>query len=85
MNNAHNVFLNVLLRFSVPVGLSFILLFLLIIGYCLWKSRTWMAAGMWLGFLVFLNMDYCLQNYEMGMFFFIVFLVCIYDSVKEGV
>ena len=77
VNNAHNVFLNVLLRFSVPVGLSFILLFLLIIGYCLWKSRTWMAAGMWFGFLVFLNMDYCLLNYEMGMFLFVVYLGCV--------
>ncbi|MCI9621912.1 MAG: hypothetical protein HFI23_01060 [Lachnospiraceae bacterium] len=77
-NNAHNVFLNALLRFSVPVGLCFTLLFLMIIGYSLYKSRTWMAAGMWLGFLILLNMDYSLLNYEIGMFLFVVYLVCIY-------
>ena len=79
VNNAHNVFLNALLRFSVPVGVCFILLFLLIIGYSLYKSRTWMAAGMWLGFFVILNMDYCLLSHEMGMFLFTVYLVCIYE------
>lgn len=79
-NNAHNVFLNALLRFSIPVGLCFVLLFFMIMIYSLYKSRTWTAVGMWLGFLILLNMDYSLLNYEMGMFLFIVYLVCIYSA-----
>lgn len=79
-NNAHNVFLNALLRFSIPVGLCFILLFLMIMIYSIYRSRTWTAVGMWLGFLILLNMDYSLLNYEMGMLLFIVYLVCIYSA-----
>lgn len=82
-NNAHNVFLNSMLRFSLPAGLCFTLLFLMVMGYSLHKSRTWMAAGMWIGFLLLLNMDYCLLNYNMGMFLFTVFLVCIYEPGKR--
>lgn len=82
-NNAHNVFLNALLRFSVPVGLCFIVLFLMIAAYSVYKSRSWMAAGMWLGFLILLNMDYSLLNYEMGMFLFTVYLVCIYKPGQQ--
>lgn len=84
VNNAHNVFLNALLRFSVPVGICFILLIFMIMAYSIYKSRTWMAAGMWLGFLILLNMDYSLLNYEMGMFLFIIYLVCIYKPEEGG-
>ena len=78
-NNAHNVFLNALLRFSIPVGICFTLLILMVMVYSVQKSRTWIAVGMWLGFLILLNMDYSLLNYEMGMFLFAVYLVCIYS------
>ncbi len=82
VNNAHNVFLNALLRFSVPVGICFILFLLMIMVYSVYKSRTFLAAGMWIGFLVLLNMDYSLLNYEMGMFLFVVYLVCIYKPER---
>lgn len=84
VNNAHNVFLNAMLRFSLPVGICFILLLFMIMVYSIYKSRTWLALGMWLGFLVLLNMDYSLLNYEMGMFLFIIYLVCIYEQDKRG-
>lgn len=83
VNNAHNVFLNAMLRFSVPVGLCFILLMVLIMGYSLYRSRSWLAAGMWIGFFILLNMDYSLLNYEMGMFLFAVYLVCIYGTEEK--
>jgi len=83
-NNAHNVFLNAMLRFSVPAGICFILLFVGIIIFSIYKSKSWLSVGMWLGFLMILNMDYSLLNYEMGMFLFVVYLVCIYKpQVKE--
>jgi hypothetical protein len=82
-NNAHNVFLNAMLRFSVPVGICFILLIALIAVYSLVKSRSWLAVGMWLAFLMLLNMDYSLLNYEMGMFLFTIYLVCIYQPKEK--
>ena len=78
VNNAHNVFLNAMLRFSVPVGLCFIGMILLIAVYSLVRSRSFLAVGMWIGFFLLLNMDYCLLNYEIGMFLFVIYLVCIY-------
>lgn len=77
VNNAHNVFLNALLRFSIPVGICFILLMLAILGYALWKSRSFLGTGLVIGLLILLNMDYCLLNYEMGMFLFVLYLVCV--------
>ncbi len=82
-NNAHNVFLNALLRFSVPVGICFTVLFLLLAGWCIYKSRSFLAAGMWIALLLLMNMDYSLLNYEMGMLFFAVYLVCIYQSYTK--
>ncbi len=76
-NNAHNIFLNAVLRFSIPVGLCFTLLFLLIFAYALYKCRSWMAAGMCLAVLVLINMDYALQNYEVAMCLMLLYLVCI--------
>ena len=84
VNNAHNVFLNAMLRFSVPVGICFTILLLMIMIYSIYKSRTFLAAGMWLGFFILLNMDYSLLNYEMGMFLFVVYLVCIYEPKERG-
>lgn len=84
VNNAHNVFLNAILRFSIPVGICFTILILMIMVYSLYRSRTWLAAGMWLGFLILLNMDYSLLNYEMGMFLFVVYLVCVYRTEERG-
>ncbi len=77
VNNAHNIFLNAILRFSIPVGLCFTLLFLLIFAYALYQCRSWMAAGMCLAVFVLINMDYALQNYEVAMCLLLLYLVCI--------
>ena len=56
-NNAHNVFMNVALRFSIPVGICFTVLFLGIVVYSIKKSKSFLSAGMWLALLILLNMD----------------------------
>lgn len=76
VNNAHNLFLNAILRFSVPVGICFTLLFLGIAIYSLAKSRSFLAAGMWIAVLILLNMDYALMSLQMALLFLIVYLVC---------
>lgn len=83
VNNGHNIFLNAMLRFSIPVGICFTLLFLLIFAYALYKCRNWMAAGMCLAVFVLINMDYALQNYEVAMFLLLLYLVCL-APVKNG-
>lgn len=85
VTNAHNVFLNAMLRFSIPAGICFTLLFLEIVVYSVVKSRSFLAAGMWVALLMLLNMDYALMSLQMGLLFLIVYLVCFYKKrrVKE--
>lgn len=77
VNNAHNVFLNAVLRFSIPVGITFTLIFAAIILYTLWKSRDFLAVGMWAGILMLMTMDYALLNFEVAMVLFCVYFVCV--------
>ena len=78
VNNGHNLFLNSMLRFSVPVGICFDLLFLGIAVFSLIKSRSFLSMGMWLALLILLNMDYALMSLQMAPLFLIVYLVCFY-------
>lgn len=82
-NNAHHVFLNALLRFSIPVGICFTVLFLVIVIYSLVKSKSWLSVGMWAAFIILMSMDYSLMNYEVGMLLFVVYLVCIYKPRRK--
>ena len=75
VNNAHNVFLNQMLRFSIPVGICFILLFLGLVVYTLVKSRSFLMAGTWLALLLLLDMDYSMMSLQMALLFLIVYLV----------
>lgn len=75
VNNAHNVFLNQMLRFSIPVGICFTLLFLGIVIYTLVKGRSFLLAGTWIALLVLLNMDYSLMSLQMALLFLIIYLI----------
>ena len=75
VNNAHNVFLNQMLRFSIPVGVCFTLLFLGIVIYTLVKGRSFLLAGTWIALLVLMNMDYSLMSLQMALLFLIIYLI----------
>lgn len=75
VNNAHNVFLNQMLRFSIPVGICFTLLFLGIVIYTLVKGRSFLLAGAWLALLILLDMDYSMMSLQMGLLFLIIYLI----------
>ncbi len=81
VTNAHNVFLNQMLRFSVPVGIVFTILIVIIAVYCVCKSKTWLSLGMWAALFMLFNMDYSLLSYEMAMVLFCVYLVCVFPGV----
>lgn len=75
-NNAHNLFLNQILRFSVPVGICFTILFLGIVIYSLVKAKSFLAAAMWVALFLLMTMDYSLMSLQMALLFLIVYLVC---------
>ncbi|MBC5660348.1 O-antigen ligase family protein [Anaerosacchariphilus sp. NSJ-68] len=84
VTNAHNIFLNAVLRFSVPVGICFTVLFLGIAVYSVRKAKSFLAAGMWLALLVLLDMDYALQSPQMGLLFLVVYLVCFKNKREQA-
>lgn len=83
VNNAHNIFLNQMLRFSIPVGIVFTLLFLGLVIYTLVKGRNFLLAGTWIALLVLLDMDYALMSTEMALLFFIIWMLTIYNRKEE--
>lgn len=84
VNNAHNVFLNAVLRFSIPVGICFTVLLVTVMIYTIIKARSLLVAGMWAGVFLLMNMDYALQNNEIAMMLFLVYLVCLPEPRKGG-
>lgn len=73
-NNCHNVFLNAIFRFSIPVGCVFIMLFLGYLVYMLFRQRTWFGAGYLLSLLMVLCIDYSLLSYGVAQFILLYYL-----------
>ena len=64
-----------MLRFSIPVGICFTLLFLGIVIYTLAKGRSFLLAGTWIALLVLLDMDYSMMSVQMALVFLIIYLL----------
>lgn len=73
-NNCHNVFLNAIYRFSIPVGVVFILVMLGFIGYMLFRQRTWFGVGYVVSLMMMLSIDYSLLSYGVAQFILLVYL-----------
>ena len=82
-DNCHNVFLNHALRYSIPAGILFTLLILLIMAYTIWVSRSFFAVGTWLGIMIILNMDYSLIPVQFPHFILLIYLIYIYKPPAE--
>jgi len=76
VNNAHNLFLNQILRFSIPVGVCFTIMFIMIAVYSLIKAKSFLALGMWAAIFMLVNMDYSLMSNQMAMLFLTIYFVC---------
>lgn len=63
--NCHNFFLNIMYRFSLPAGLCFAVIFLLIIIFSLKKKFSFLTAGIWTALMISLCMDYALLTTDL--------------------
>ena len=72
-NNCHNVFMNHMFRFSIPVGLIFTLMFAVIIIFSIIKKFSFLTIGIWIALLIPMCMDYSLFASELPFFLFIVY------------
>lgn len=79
VDNCHNVFLNHALRYSIPAGILFMLLFLLIAAYTIYIRRSFFALGSWLGILILVNMDQALNPVQFAYFLLLVFFLYLYE------
>lgn len=74
VNNCHNVFLIEALRFSIPVGILLLALFLVMAGKSFWKYSTFSAA-VWVGLFGMLCMDYSLKEFNLPMLMLCLFFL----------
>lgn len=81
-NNCHNVFLVEMLRYSIPVGILFLILFLLVFGKTFWKYTTFSIA-VWVGLFGMLCIDYSLKGFNMPMLILCLFFL-FFTMEKRG-
>ena len=74
-NNAHNIFLNHMVRYSMLVGGIYIALFALIILFSLKRRPRFTTLFTWIAVLIPLNMDYSMLSHEFTYFLSVVFVL----------
>lgn len=82
-NNCHNIFLNEMLRFSIPVGCSYAAFFLLTCVYSLFKKFSFCRLAIWVAFFVAVSMDYSIQTPELSMVMFMFYCIFFYPLEEE--
>lgn len=83
VNNGHNIFLNEMLRFSIPVGVCFIILFALIIIYSLEKKFSFFTLGIWGAIMMSVSMDYAVMVSGWTLMLFFFYMIFFLDSRKQ--
>lgn len=82
--NCHNVFLNILLQFSIPAGLFYIVMLLLIIAASIVRKPSFLTLGTWAALLVALNMDWSLLLQRMSLFLLTVYFLFFFKSTAPN-
>ena len=73
-NNCHNVFLNAMMRYSIPVGLLFTVIMLSFLIRMLLRQKTFFGVGYIAALLMVLCIDYSLLSYGVASFLLLVSL-----------
>lgn len=82
VDNLHNIFLNEMLRFSIPVGIIYTIIFLIICVYSIIKNKIW-AIGIWISCFVLFFMDYSLRTELLSLFIFLIYLLFFVDFSNQ--
>ncbi len=82
-NNCHNVFLNHMFRFSIPVGTIYSILFLVIIFFCIKRKPSFLTLGIWVAILMPMNMDFALFTSELPFMLFVIYCIFFRKSKAE--
>ena len=74
-NNCHNIFLNEMLRYSIPVGCCYAAFFIVTAIYSLIKKFSFSRLATWLAFFLAVSMDYSVQTPELSMVMFMLYCI----------
>lgn len=83
IENFHNIFLNEMLRFSIPVGFLYMILMLTFMIYCCKRGKLYSIVTC-ISCLVLFNMDYCLKTEQLSIFLFLMYFINIYDNKNKS-
>jgi hypothetical protein len=79
MNNCHSTFLNEILRFSIPVGGLYALIFIVMMLFTVWKD-TFFSLSIWVAFFLSINMDYTLQAQSLSLVLLLLYFLFFYPG-----
>ena len=82
-NNGHNIFLNEMLRLSIPVGICFAIFFILIVAYALEKKFSFLTLGIWGALFMSVMMDYAVMSCGWTLMVFFFYTLFFLDTGKE--
>lgn len=82
--NCHNIFLNNMFRFSIPVGGIFIALFLLLLLFSIKRIPTFLTIFIWIALLIPMNMDYAMTTAELPIFILIIFCIFFCSQIRKA-
>lgn len=80
--HAENTFLVHMQRHSTPVGIMFLLLFVVLIVFSIIRKPNFRSFGIWIATLLMLCMDFSLQTMNLPLVLFLIF--CIFFRQKES-
>ena len=75
VNNLHNIFFNEAIRFSIPVGITYFIIFIWITIYSISKNNKLFSLSIWISCFVLFFMDYALRTDLLSLFIFLVYLL----------
>ena len=70
-----NTFLAHMLRYSIPVGIVFTLLFIILIIFSIIRKPNFRTLGIWTALFLMLNMDYTLQTLNLPLTLFMIYCI----------
>ena len=82
--NCHNVFLNQMFRFSLPVGTIFSLAFILLLLFAIKQNLSFTTLSIVVAILIPLCMDYALTNAEFTLYILLLFILFFRNQMQEA-
>ncbi len=82
--NCHNVFLNILLQFSLPAGGVYVAMLLVLLVVSVKRKPSFLTLGIWAALLIPMCMDWCLLLPQLSLFLLGVYYLFFHEGKKQA-